>query len=78
VHLNGANLIETELPSSGMATRHHRTAQNPVGAAEGCDLLIFGIHDATKDQKIAAFGSSYIDSAQRIYNPPVRQILRPV
>jgi hypothetical protein len=24
-----------------------------VGAAEGCDLLIF------KDQKIAAFGSSY-------------------
>jgi len=26
-----------------------------VGAAEGCDLLIF------EDQKIAAFGSSYSD-----------------
>jgi hypothetical protein len=34
-----------------------------VGAAEGCDLLIliFGVHDAVKDQKIAAFGSSYRD-----------------
>jgi hypothetical protein len=32
-----------------------------VGAAEGCDLLIFGgvmaVND--QDQKIAAFGSSY-------------------
>jgi hypothetical protein len=36
---------------------------NPVGAAEGCDLLIFilGDHETTEnqDQKIAAFGSSY-------------------
>ena len=39
---------------------------NPVGAAEGCDLLILILcgHDAAKDQKIkdqkiAAFGSSY-------------------
>jgi hypothetical protein len=32
-----------------------------VGAAEGCDLLIFGsFMDAqNQDQKIAAFGSSY-------------------
>jgi hypothetical protein len=29
----------------------------PVGAAEGCDLLIF----KEQDQKIAAFGSSYRD-----------------
>ncbi len=29
---------------------------NPVGAAEGCDLLILLLHK----QKIAAFGSSYI------------------
>jgi hypothetical protein len=36
---------------------------NPVGAAEGCDLLIliFGGFMVAKneDQKIAAFGSSY-------------------
>jgi hypothetical protein len=32
-----------------------------VGAAEGCDLLIFSGHQvaADQDQKIAAFGSSY-------------------
>ena len=32
-----------------------------VGAAEGCDLLIliFGVLEGDKDQKIAAFGSSY-------------------
>ncbi|MHC8287587.1 hypothetical protein ACYZUD_12320 [Pseudomonas sp. XS1P51] len=30
-----------------------------VGAAEGCDLLIFGTFIDAKDQKIAAFGSSY-------------------
>ncbi|MCH4875796.1 hypothetical protein EQV97_00075 [Pseudomonas sp. TMW22090] len=32
---------------------------NPVGAAEGCDLLIFGNCDPAENQKIAAFGSSY-------------------
>jgi len=35
----------------------------PVGAAEGCDLLILIFGDALfakeQDQKIAAFGSSY-------------------
>jgi uncharacterized membrane protein YjfL (UPF0719 family) len=37
--------------------------QNPVGAAAGCDLLIFSIVSVTEvqDQKIAAFGSSYVD-----------------
>jgi hypothetical protein len=30
---------------------------NPVGAAEGCDLLILIFKK--QDQKIAAFGSSY-------------------
>jgi hypothetical protein len=30
-----------------------------VGAAEGCDLLIFGISAAAEDQKIAGFASSY-------------------
>ncbi|KJZ66700.1 hypothetical protein [Pseudomonas fluorescens] len=34
-----------------------------VGAAEGCDLLIFGALEGATDQKIAAFGSSYIDIA---------------
>ncbi|QAY88965.1 hypothetical protein CUN63_02940 [Pseudomonas sp. ACM7] len=28
VHLNGANLTETELPSSGVAPRYRRAAQN--------------------------------------------------
>jgi hypothetical protein len=32
----------------------------PVGAAEACDLLIFGISSAAQNQKIAAFGSSYM------------------
>jgi hypothetical protein len=36
----------------------------PVGAAEGCDLLILlcsdpNFKDQDQDQKIAAFGSSY-------------------
>ncbi|WP_223484059.1 hypothetical protein [Pseudomonas sp. A-RE-19] len=33
----------------------------PVGAAEGCDLLIliFTMSAEEQDQKIAAFGSSY-------------------
>ncbi|QAY89792.1 hypothetical protein CUN63_07510 [Pseudomonas sp. ACM7] len=30
-----------------------------VGAAEGCDLLIFSAFSYVKNQKIAAFGSSY-------------------
>jgi hypothetical protein len=30
-----------------------------VGAAEGCDLLIFSVCSDAKNQKIAAFGSSY-------------------
>jgi len=30
---------------------------HPVGAAEGCDLLILILKN--EDQKIAAFGSSY-------------------
>jgi hypothetical protein len=30
-----------------------------VGAAEGCDLLIFSDIEITQDQKIAACGSSY-------------------
>jgi hypothetical protein len=38
------------------------TRMFPVGAAEGCDLLIliFGRAEITKDQKIAGFASSYI------------------
>jgi hypothetical protein len=32
---------------------------NPVGAAEGCDLLI--LIEKKQSQKIAAFGSSYRD-----------------
>jgi hypothetical protein len=35
----------------------------PVGAAEGCDLLILLFADQNQDQKIAAFGSSYKGSA---------------
>ena len=33
----------------------------PVGAAEGCDLLILivGVTEVAEDQKIAAFGRSY-------------------
>jgi hypothetical protein len=33
------------------------TTKKPVGAAEGCDLLMLIFKD--QDQKIAAFGSSY-------------------
>ncbi|MGF6328798.1 hypothetical protein ABH909_001676 [Pseudomonas sp. BS3782 TE3695] len=36
-----------------------RAAESGVGAAEGCDLLIFSDIEITQDQKIAAFGSSY-------------------
>jgi hypothetical protein len=37
--------------------------EHPVGAAEGCDLLILIFTRITEeqDQKIAAFGSSYGD-----------------
>ncbi|MFJ5240636.1 hypothetical protein ACIP86_28600 [Pseudomonas neuropathica] len=34
-----------------------RLGDAPVGAAEGCDLLIWSFKK--QDQKIAAFGSSY-------------------
>jgi hypothetical protein len=39
----------------------------PVGAAEGCDLLIFSTFKGAEnqDQKIAAFGSSYRGPSQR-------------
>jgi hypothetical protein len=37
-----------------MALGYHQNP-SPVGAAEGCDLLMLFF----KDQKIAAFGSSY-------------------
>ncbi len=39
-----------------------------VGAAEGCDLLIliFSVLEGAKDQKIAAFGSSYGDFTTQI------------
>ncbi|WP_238542042.1 hypothetical protein, partial [Pseudomonas sp. GM50] len=46
----------------------HWDGVHPVGAAEGCDLLIL------EDQKIAAFGSSYI-TGQRIDSPYVRSCL---
>jgi len=36
----------------------------PVGAAEGCDLLILIVK---KDQKIAAFGSSYLSAIATPY-----------
>ncbi len=38
-----------------------KNTNSPVGAAEGCDLLIliFGMFNSAKNQKIAAFGSSY-------------------
>jgi hypothetical protein len=45
------NLTETELPSFSLPEI------SPVGAAEGCDLLILFLK--SQDQKIAAFGSSY-------------------
>jgi hypothetical protein len=32
---------------------------SPVGAAEGCDLLILPLILKSQSQKIAAFGSSY-------------------
>ncbi|TFB42210.1 hypothetical protein E3W21_08810 [Pseudomonas sp. F01002] len=39
------------------ATAVERTG--PVGAAAGCDLLIFGVSCIAENQKIAACGSSY-------------------
>jgi hypothetical protein len=32
-----------------------------VGAAAGCDLLIFGFSEVAENQKIAGFASSYAD-----------------
>jgi len=37
-------------------------AQSPVGAAEGCDLLILA--SKKQNQKIAAFGSAYRGASQ--------------
>jgi hypothetical protein len=36
-----------------------KPTQIRVGAAAGCDLLIFSVFIEAKDQKIAACGSSY-------------------
>jgi hypothetical protein len=41
------------------ATNLQLTHPIPVGAAEGCDLLILLLHCESERQKIAAFGSSY-------------------
>ena len=46
------DVCEPECPNAA------RSNPKPVGAAEGCDLLTL------KDQKIAAFGSSYADNHQ--------------
>jgi hypothetical protein len=43
-----------------------RTENDPVGAAEGCDLLILSLKK--QNQKIAAFGSSYIDVPSLLSN----------
>jgi phosphotransferase system HPr-like phosphotransfer protein len=47
----------------GSAEAVSGTTLTPVGAAEGCDLLILndGGAEIATDQKIAAFGSSYRD-----------------
>jgi hypothetical protein len=37
----------------------------PVGAAEGCDLLIWLLPLKSQSQKIAAFGSSYKSKKKR-------------
>jgi len=49
----------------------------PVGAAEGCDLLILSFKN--QSQKIAAFGSSYIGLRQAENETSVMQLpaLRP-
>ncbi|EJN26390.1 hypothetical protein PMI36_01037 [Pseudomonas sp. GM79] len=47
-----------------LADRH--LPHSPVGAAAGCDLLIFGIFKTAENQKIAAFGSSYIEPANAL------------
>ncbi|MNQ95543.1 hypothetical protein D3C85_1111060 [compost metagenome] len=43
---------------------------NPVGAAEGCDLLILLL----EDQKIAAFGSSYTNCVRPEFATPGRSL----
>jgi len=47
--------------ASRLKAQSFRIAQSRVGAAEGCDLLIFSSFKGSEnqDQKIAAFGSSY-------------------
>jgi hypothetical protein len=47
-----------------MAEQRRCYALHPVGAAEGCDLLIliFRRPHRSQGQKIAAFGSSYYSS----------------
>ncbi|TPG83486.1 hypothetical protein EAH72_08130 [Pseudomonas caspiana] len=47
--------------NSALPVSNPDTTSALVGAAEGCDLLIFGVSDDAKDQKIAAFGSSYVE-----------------
>jgi hypothetical protein len=50
----GASLLAMATCQPTNPSRMHRLS---VGAAEGCDLLIFIFKN--QDQKIAAFGSSY-------------------
>jgi hypothetical protein len=51
---------------------------SPVGAAEGCDLLIFSAFKEVESQKIAAFGSSYRCSVGFDKAAAVRQSARPL
>jgi hypothetical protein len=50
--------------------RLHWDSRFPVGAAEGCDLLILLSILKNQDQKIAAFGSSYAR-----FTPLVRPVM---
>jgi len=53
----------TETRESGFLRFCLPENQNPtVGAAEGCDLLILLVIAQKQDQKIAAFGSSYMNA----------------
>ena len=52
-------LKNTPTPKSATGPKH--TSKPYVGAAEGCDPLIFNVQIKKQDQKIAACGSSYFE-----------------
>jgi hypothetical protein len=50
-----------KITTAGIHDRADMQGNTGVGAAAGCDLLIFSHSTDVENQKIAACGSSYVD-----------------